>query len=223
VIHLGDRIAAFVDGELPHEVRERVLIHLTGCAECRAAADAERVVKAGLAAIHGPRPSDDLTRRLLALAEPGEPLPPRRHSVDTAPRPPSVSVGGRLVPGQAGARPSAGPFMTSPPGGPSGRRGLLRRRQRLQFVTAAGVGVAAVALGAAVVMGGQEQPGPAVGPGDDWFAVQHAATTGGLPLVDPAMSMTIGLTDPDAGSLGRAGVSTGSPFTGAYFGGTPSP
>jgi len=192
VTHLGDRLAAFIDGELPHDARDRVLAHLTVCAECRAAADAERAAKARVAAIEGPGPSADLTRRLLALAEPGEPMPPRRRLVDHSNRrPPTV--------------------------GPSGRSpGLLRRHQRLQLV-AAGVGVAAMALGAAVAIGGREQPGPALGPGNDWFAVEHSATTGGLPLVDPAMNMTIGFTDP--GTLAPGGVASAPPTTGAYFGG----
>jgi len=208
VIHLGDRIAAFIDGELPHDARDRVLTHLTTCPECRAAVDAERAAKARVAAIEGPGPSDDLTRRLLALAEPGEPLPPRRRGVNGSTRAPSVPVGGRQVAWRPVGRRVAGP----PAAGPSA--GGPRRNHRLQFVAAAGVGVVAVALGAAVVIGGREQPGPALGPGEDWFAVEHAATTGGLPLVDPAMSMTIGFTDQGGQSLGGAGA----PITGAYFG-----
>jgi anti-sigma factor RsiW len=213
VTHLGDRLAAFVDGQLPHDARERVLAHLTACPECRAAAEAERAVKGRLAAIHGPGPSEDFMRRLLALAEPGEPLPPRRRTVDKSTRPPTVPVGTWTV--------------TAPPGGRGGGRGApagqslaqarppgaLRRRHRLQLVAAAGVGVAAVALGTAVAIGGQEQPGPAVAPGD-WFAGQHAATTGGLPLADPAMSVSIGFADP--------GMTTGASYGGAYFGGVPS-
>jgi anti-sigma factor RsiW len=210
VTHLGDRLAAFVDAELPHDARDRVLAHLTVCAECRAAADAERLVKAALAAIQGPRPSEDLTRRLLALAEPGEPMPPRRRLVDSSVRQPTVPVGDWT----RGGRPVAGRPASRSPGGSAA--GVRRRHPRLQFVAAAGIGVA-VALGAAVVLGGREQPGPALGPGNDWFAVQHAATTGGLPLVDPAMSMTVGFTDP--GTLAPGGPASAAPVTGAYFGG----
>jgi len=212
VIHLGDRIAAFVDGELPHEARDRVLTHLTTCPECRAAADAERAAKARVAAIEGPGPSDDLTRRLLALAEPGEPLPPRRRGVGRSTRAPSVPVGGPV------GGPVSGPLAAGPLAAGPRPPGLRSRNPRLQFFAAASVGVVAVALGAAVVIGGREQPGPALGPGDDWFAVEHAATTGGLPLVDPAMSMTIGFSDLGGQSLGGAGAWGGAPITGAYFG-----
>jgi hypothetical protein len=109
-------------------------------------------------------------------------------------------------PGGRRARAGQSPAQGRPPG-------ALRRRQRLQLVAAASVGVAAVALGTAVAIGGQEQPGPAVAPGD-WFAGQHAATTGGLPLADPAMSVSIGFADP--------GMTTGASYGGAYFGGVPS-
>ncbi|WP_139121227.1 anti-sigma factor family protein, partial [Streptomyces sp. SolWspMP-sol7th] len=34
--HLGDRLAAFVDGELDHDARERVLSHLATCPRCKA-------------------------------------------------------------------------------------------------------------------------------------------------------------------------------------------
>ncbi|MFF9901752.1 anti-sigma factor family protein, partial [Streptomyces longispororuber] len=43
--HLGDRLAALVDGELGHEARERVLAHLATCCKCKAEADAQRRLK----------------------------------------------------------------------------------------------------------------------------------------------------------------------------------
>ncbi|WP_187284101.1 trypsin-like peptidase domain-containing protein [Streptomyces sp. adm13(2018)] len=43
--HLGDRLAALVDGELGHDSRERVLAHLATCARCKSEADAQRTLK----------------------------------------------------------------------------------------------------------------------------------------------------------------------------------
>lgn len=235
--HLGDRLTAFVDGELPHDAREYVLGHLAGCAECRTEAEAERAIKARLAALDGLRPPDGLLRRLHALAEPGEPLPPRRTPIDTSPRPPAVPVSVWQVPGSPMSGGRAGvrsPVVRQLVRGHGRLPAAGRRRQRLHAV-AAGVSVAAMALGAAVAIGGQSQPGPAVGPADDWFAVEHASTTGGLPLVDPAMSMTIGFGSATGMSIGTAtgpvnratnpvnrtvsGASTGTSSGGsAYFG-----
>ena len=72
--HLGDRLAALVDGELGHDARERVLAHLATCAKCKAEADAQRRLKSVFAtsapplALRGlprpaPRPSRGPQRR----------------------------------------------------------------------------------------------------------------------------------------------------------------
>ena len=66
--HLGDRMAAFVDGELDHEARERVLSHLATCAACLARAEEERRLKSRLAASTPPDPSDLLLSRLMAIS-----------------------------------------------------------------------------------------------------------------------------------------------------------
>ncbi|MGR6997989.1 anti-sigma factor family protein [Yinghuangia aomiensis] len=65
--HPEDKLAAYVDGELGHEAREKVLAHLAQCAECRAEAEEQRRVKALLATSARPEPSGDLMARLLAL------------------------------------------------------------------------------------------------------------------------------------------------------------
>ncbi|MCW2665169.1 MAG: hypothetical protein JWN57_131, partial [Frankiales bacterium] len=72
--HLGDRVAALVDGQLDHPSRERLLAHLAHCAPCRTQVEAQRRLKASLREL-GARPmlpSDELTARLLAL--PSQPL-----------------------------------------------------------------------------------------------------------------------------------------------------
>ncbi|MFC7977766.1 anti-sigma factor family protein [Streptomyces cinereoruber] len=69
--HLGDRLAALVDGELGHDARERVLAHLATCARCKAEADAQRTLKSVFASAAPPPPSEVFLARLQGL--PGGP------------------------------------------------------------------------------------------------------------------------------------------------------
>ncbi|MGH3343095.1 MAG: anti-sigma factor family protein, partial [Carbonactinosporaceae bacterium] len=90
--HLGDRIAALVDGELSHDARDRVLTHIAQCVDCRSRADVERRTKGRLADLRGPDPGPGLSVRLLAIAEPGPPIPPERRPLPGARRPPRPTV-----------------------------------------------------------------------------------------------------------------------------------
>nr|WSZ98322.1 zf-HC2 domain-containing protein [Streptomyces sp. NBC_00857] len=65
--HLGDRLAALVDGELDHDARERVLAHLATCGQCKTEADAQRRLKSVFAQSAPPAPSAGLLARLQAL------------------------------------------------------------------------------------------------------------------------------------------------------------
>lgn len=65
--HLGDRLAALVDGELGHDARERVLAHLATCGRCKAEADAQRRLKSVFAETAPPGPSEGLLARLQQL------------------------------------------------------------------------------------------------------------------------------------------------------------
>ncbi|MFJ3666224.1 anti-sigma factor family protein [Streptomyces sp. NPDC090106] len=65
--HLGDRLAALVDGELGHDSRERVLAHLATCARCRSEADAQRRLKNVFAEAAPPPPSESFLARLQGL------------------------------------------------------------------------------------------------------------------------------------------------------------
>ncbi|GAU65299.1 hypothetical protein SSP35_01_06370 [Streptomyces sp. NBRC 110611] len=73
--HLGDRLAALVDGELGHDARERVLAHLATCGKCKAEADAQRRLKSVFAEAPLPGPSAGLLARLQQLpgGDPGGP------------------------------------------------------------------------------------------------------------------------------------------------------
>lgn len=70
--HLGDRLAALVDGELGHETRERVLAHLATCAKCKAEADAQRRLKNVFAEAAPPPPSESFLARLQGLPGGGD-------------------------------------------------------------------------------------------------------------------------------------------------------
>jgi hypothetical protein len=92
VAHLGERVAALVDGQLCAEAVERAHAHLAGCRACRDAVEAERLMKARLASLRGPAPSSDLQQRLLALGGPNGPMPPRVGHVPGTPRPQPIAA-----------------------------------------------------------------------------------------------------------------------------------
>ncbi|MFG2135818.1 zf-HC2 domain-containing protein [Streptomyces sp. NPDC048650] len=160
--HLGDRLAALVDGELGHDARERVLAHLATCGKCKAEADAQRRLKSVFAQAAPPGPSEGLLARLQGLpgGDPGSPV-------------------GRLGEGGLGRGDFArggGPFGYAPGSGHgsgSGRRadrampGLAAQprqrgfrvheaerpapqRRRFAFAAAGAVSLAAFALGGAL-------------------------------------------------------------------------
>ena len=58
--HPLDKLSAVVDGELDHDSRDKVLSHLVSCDDCRSEVDAQRRLKARLAAVADPEPSMDL-------------------------------------------------------------------------------------------------------------------------------------------------------------------
>lgn len=175
--HLGDRVAALVDGELDHDTRDRMLVHAARCAACRTEVDHARLVKGRVVAMPEPTPSADLTRRLLALAEPGDPLPPSRpHMPRGEARRPTAPRPGR-------------PRDRRPAAYDGGRRpSPARRVPRSRLVTVGAFSIAAVALSTAFAVGGESGGvrGPVVTPAVDRYTVEHAATTGELPFTDSA-------------------------------------
>jgi anti-sigma factor RsiW len=92
VTHLGDRAAAFVDGQLAPESAERATAHLAACRPCRDLVELERLTKARLSALCGPEPGVDLVSRLLAMGGPAGPVPPRPGHVPGTPRPQPVTM-----------------------------------------------------------------------------------------------------------------------------------
>jgi hypothetical protein len=175
VKHLGPRVSPLVDGELGHEARDRALAHVAHCSACRAALEDERSVKAMLHATVAPEPSDRLLDALRAMAEPGEPVATRTRPMPLGPVVPTLPPPGR---------------------GPLGRRrdarrpaGRATRVTRVRYAAAGALSVAGLLLGTAFAAGGSGAAGtPAVVPPAAELSNEHAATTGGLSLGDPAFT-----------------------------------
>jgi len=193
--HLGQRISALVDGELGHAARDRALAHIAHCPSCRAALEEERRVKDRLTAAPAPPASPELTARLRALAEPGDPLPPRERRMPLTPLVPTLPAPGRPRTGRS-SRPDGRRDSTRP-----GSRGTTRRVR----YTAAAASAAGLMLVTAFLAGAAPQtPGTPVLPPAAEISVEHAATTSGLPLSDPAFGAVTasfgGLTFPPRAS-----------------------
>ncbi len=129
--HLGERLSAFIDGELSHQQRERVLAHLARCAPCRREATAMRLLKQRMHTLGEATADTALTDRLIAVAgltsaAPWDRrLPPaeRRALAGARRRWPvrSLAVAGLTLAGlgvpaaaflAGGSQPSAGPAVT---------------------------------------------------------------------------------------------------------------
>jgi anti-sigma factor RsiW len=169
--HLGNRISALVDGELSAEESDRVHAHLARCPACRAEARELRALKQrvrGLADDVGP--GDALTARLVRIAEPGAPVPPRRRSR-------RARVPATRPPARAGAHRHRGRYLA------------------LGVVSCvfAGLSVTAFSIG-----GGDDHPGPRVTPPVQLYSVQHAITTGQVPAGGPARAPSPVLTSTSA-------------------------
>lgn len=67
--HLGDRVAAYVDGQLPAEEAERAQDHLAVCATCRDAVLAQRLLKRRMTGLGAAAPTPS-TSLLSALSDP---------------------------------------------------------------------------------------------------------------------------------------------------------
>ena len=172
--HPMDKLSAVVDGALDHDSRDKVLSHLVGCDTCRAEVDAQRRLKARMAALESPDPATDLMQRLMGVSsfspEPREEVRPVLTPAVTLFPQRSAFPAGR----SGGTRPGA-PRTT-------------RSRRRTGVLGAAGSAAAVASLlGTAFVVGDparSEQP-PALQPPVASFSSDHASMTGGAPFADP--------------------------------------
>lgn len=202
--HLGDRLAALVDGELKHDARERVLAHLATCSRCKAEADAQRRLRTAFATSAPPTPSEGFLARLQGL--PGGPT-----SDDDSPSGPfggGRRFGERSFPeaqhpgGRAGTASGSSPldaFGYLPtthgstavlPGGPAGSAFRIHdvgreadrspwRARRFAFAAASAVSLAAIALGGALPLDqGPDAPLSAEGAGSSVTPPDADARTG---------------------------------------------
>ncbi|MFF8608617.1 zf-HC2 domain-containing protein [Streptomyces sp. NPDC015346] len=151
--HLGDRLAALVDGELGHDARERVLAHLATCAKCKAEADAQRTLKSVFASTAPPPPSEGLLARLQGL--PGGPGGPGGEDRRGGPFDDLFGLGptgGMKSDGfatAAAASPHTGFRIHEVGGRPDQDRSSWRGR-RFGIAAASAVSFAAIALGGAL-------------------------------------------------------------------------
>jgi anti-sigma factor RsiW len=90
VTHLGDRVSAYVDGQLPISHTERVTAHLATCSDCREAVERERSIKTALTGMFEPAPKAEFMIALMALGGPTGPMAPRDQHMPGSPRPPLV-------------------------------------------------------------------------------------------------------------------------------------
>lgn len=130
--HLGTRISALVDGQLPPGATERALAHVAVCPDCAAELAAARQAHRALTRAVDVAPTADLTARLLSLAGDAS-TEPRQSSRD-----PFVS------PCDPAARARAAAFAA--PGALTGDVDRRTRPVRVVGFVAAGLGVAACGL-----------------------------------------------------------------------------
>lgn len=164
--HLGDRLAALVDGELNHDSRERVLAHLATCPKCKAEADAQRRLKDVFAHTASPGPSEGFLARLQGLpggsgdedeGDRGGPFARGRFgdgALGVFGTDDGLRFGGRIEYEAPGAHRGMFPggsgdrgFRIHEVGRPEGERSGVRRQRRFAFAAASAVSMAAIALG----------------------------------------------------------------------------
>jgi anti-sigma factor RsiW len=217
VSHLEEQISALVDGELTGADLDRANAHLAACERCRSEAAAMRQLKRQLRALAAPADltagtdlaaavadggagqraataDEALTRRLLAMAGPGGPVPSRRFRREQF-RHARREHHGERQPGMQGG---GAPPPRRPPGRDwspydGGAYNWRAPRVRARYVVWSAVSLAVVGIGAAAFsMGGGSgpQPGPKVTPPFEMFSVEHAIQTGDIPFPDPTQAPT---------------------------------
>jgi anti-sigma factor RsiW len=184
--HLNELLSALVDGELNGTELDRVNAHLAACEQCRSEAAALRMLKRELRNLATMRHSDDLTRRLLAMAGPGGPVPPRRQLAGVPrPRPAFRAYPDRPVTPRAAF--AARAYQSRP--GPHSPADAWARRVRRRGVTVGvlslGVTVGIVAFVLSLV--GLDLPsGARITPQMEFSSIEHAFVSGDIPMLfDP--------------------------------------
>jgi hypothetical protein len=173
--HLGERVAALVDGELGHDARERALAHLAGCQACRHEVETQRLLKnalRGAVAVPALERVSELMRGVPVPRRGAQLLSPTGYAAEPA----AYSLSG-------GPAPSA-TLDHLPPRPPRPvPHGWRRRRILVAASLTAGLGIAALAG-----LGGGERPtvprGPSVDPASTAYLQLSSSSglvAGGLP------------------------------------------
>lgn len=230
--HLGDRLAAFVDGELGDDTRERVLAHLATCEQCKAEADEQRRLKSAVAGATEPVLSAGLLARLQGLPG-GGPGGPDSGPFDGGILGGDLFGSGRLLgeDDEHSTLPTGEPepFLSpdrsnvSTPAGPRLEGFRIHdfnrpasRSRRFAFAAAGAFSMAAIALGGALPLDA---------------AVEGSGPTGDAPSGTAATPLTVGDTTrpgrPQPGLLsvpldGATPVAAGQPLLAAQGGRAPS-
>ncbi|MGW1543903.1 anti-sigma factor family protein [Streptomyces sp. NPDC002309] len=154
--HLGDRLAALVDGELGHDTRERVLAHVATCAKCKVEVDAQRRLKNVFAEVAPPPPSESFLARLQGLPGGGDldgGVPPMGGGfgggVFGVRRGEGFDFGYLPTAAHASVLPASAQrgFRIHDVGRGEAERAAASRGRRFAFVAAGAVSLAAIALG----------------------------------------------------------------------------
>lgn len=159
--HLGQRLSALIDDELDGEGRDRVLVHLAKCEECRAEAVALRTLKRRMNALGETEADAALTGRLIGLA--------------------GLTAG---LDGRGGVPLTPWSAMAAP--APGGRFGWPDAKPAW-YVLGGAFGVFLAGLGTAAFMAGggaqAPSPEPRITPAVDVFMLQHDMVTGEVPAL----------------------------------------
>lgn len=211
--HLGDRLAAFVDGELDHDSRGRVQAHLATCDDCRGEAESQRRLKSLFSVAAYPAPSPALLARLQGLAGGGRPDGPDGGLPDAGNLEVIFTRQGEPLDSPY-LRP-ADPTSALPSGGfrihefTKGPRPAQHRGRRFAFAAAGALSMAAIALSGALPLDTADQldrteePGTAATPLVYQKGVAPAAPAASAPsgnMLVPAVSALARLV-PQATSL----------------------
>jgi len=197
--HLGERLTALVDGELGHDERDRALAHLAICAECRAEAETLRRLKGRLRSLgDSVPPPDDLIGKLYGMSgrpAAGEFTPPDPAMVS---RMPAMSS---FLPADPARTARRRPADNRPRGRGAVDRHGRRVRGRTLLVGAATLAVLGVG-GVSFAAGGDSGPLPRVNPPVEQFSIQHALTSGDVPVGETTTTPSPSPSPSDPASVG---------------------
>jgi hypothetical protein len=200
--HLGERVTSLADGQLDDNARDLALAHLARCAECQAAVERERAIKAALQALPDLAPTPAFVGSLLALAEPGGPLPPQRRPFPgAAPADAQWRTGGdgsrtaNVGRGASRSSDARAHWWTGFPVQRGTEDAQPLRRRSTTLATSARLAVGGVVTVGALTavlaaLGGPESapssPAGTVVPPVQQFTIEHARSAGSLPFFEPA-------------------------------------